>query len=124
MTISTEDNKPAEVSTVAAAVAAVIADYQAELKALWEWHMVNTDSGVLCEIPCTDVRIKPYFAAVYTDKKYCDCPGSEVGKIKDPSEHLPTCRFSKKVKSVNIPVPRDTETLDGYSLGWLNNGSS
>ena len=80
--------------------------------------MIDRSSNVkvLALAEASDPVVVGYFARVYTDKKYCDCPGAEIGKIGIPSSHLQSCKHSK-AKTTDIAVIKQDEYFGGYRLG-------
>ena len=101
----------------------VLLDYDQELQQLWTENLVSTKSDVLCDAfnrgyaDSKDVKVIARTARIYTDKKYCECPCSKPGKIADPSEHLPSCRFSKsKHKTEDILIPTNLPYWNSLGL--------
>ena len=60
-----------------------------------------------------------FVAGIYTNKRYCQCPNAEVGKISlDVSDHLIKCYLRKKIAKFTTTVSAvPHETHDGYQLG-------
>jgi hypothetical protein len=68
-----------------------------------------------------DLKFYRKLRAKANSNKLCDCPYSELGKVKiDPDEHLQGCRFYKRSRSSKFGTKRlviPDQIRDGCSLG-------
>lgn len=71
-----------------------------------------------------DVKILRILFANVSDKNYCECPSAKPGIISyDPFDHLPTCRFRKKIRTGRYSVETELsldKIHDGYALGVVS----